>query len=131
MQLYHGTDAQFDGLPAAGTCGWVWWTDDPERAECYGAHVVERDGSGLRLINTSSDHTADWVEELRGDGVEIADLCTPDDPAECEPHQVLSGPRGHEVARRVRAAGFDGIEHWEDHPDAGEGQVVALAHVEA
>jgi glycine cleavage system aminomethyltransferase T len=126
--LHHGTNRQFDGLPAAGRCGWVWYAEDAERAAAYGDRIVERSDDDLAILDTSADNTADWLDELRREGIAVDDLdVDPDDPADAEPHQVLTGPAGSEIARRVRGAGFDAIRHWEDHPDAGEGFVVAVA----
>lgn len=126
--LYHGTDNHFDGLPTAGRYGWVWYAEDTERAAAYGSRIVERGDAGLTILNTWADNTAGWLDELRREDVDVDDLdIDPDDPADAEPHQVLAGPAGPEIARRVQNAGFDAIRHWEDHPDAGEGYVVAVA----
>ena len=126
--LYHGTDKQFDGLPAAGICSWVWYAEDAERAAAYGSRIIERDDADLTILHTDEDSTVGFIDDLRREDVEIGDLVPdPEDPADCEPHQVLTGSAGPEIARRVKAAGFDAVRHWEDHPDAGEGLVIAVA----
>lgn len=123
MQIFHGTNADFDGLPTGPV---TWWTENRERAALYGARIVERDFDGV-VAETRSDTADGFLAELAELGVTIGDITLDDEYPE-EPHMLLTGRRGERLAMALRAAGFDAVEHWECVE--GEGEAIVLAIIE-
>src|SRR5574338_822700 len=131
MTLYRATDSRYANGTTA--CGWTWWTPTREWAERYGSTIIQRAAAGLRLLALPLDGP-DVREALEAsgidtDGIDFEMEVDGTSSLDLEVHQILSSAiDGPELARRINAAGYDGVTH-PDNLEGAVGEAVALGLV--